>query len=150
MNKLLLPILAGTILPLVPLQAAPGKTFGGFKPGKTFTLTVTDRESIKTTNGDVDRGVPIPSGLPKFKVGDKVKFTIGDKGALRGPGFKIQYEDNSGMRNFYSNEPSGSVGKGDNATVRRGDKKTATLVFYKYKLSGFKLTTNSVTYKLKN
>lgn len=148
MKTLLIPILAGALLPLSTLEA---KTYGGFKAGKTFKLTVTDRESVRTKNGDVDRGVPIPKDLPNFKVGQTVKFKIGKQGALRGPGFKIDFEESSKKTNVYSNEPdNSSASKGDAAVVRKNDSKQptkATVTFYKYKISGFKLVTNSVTYK---
>lgn len=150
MNKLLIPIFAGAMLPALSIQAT-AKTYGDFEPGQTFTLKVTDKESIRTENDDVDRDVPVPKDLPRFQIGDAITFSIGPKGALKGPGFTIRYREDEDRLNLYSNNPSGSASKGDTATIRKGSKgkpTKGTLVFYKYRFSGFKLITNSVTYKV--
>ncbi len=155
MKQLLLPALAvcGTLLPFSQLQASgpASKSFGGFPAGKTFTFKVTDKSSIKTRGPKLTRNAAIPDGIPNFSKGQNVKFTIGEKGKLNGPGFSITYRDSRGGANFYSNNPSFSSSKGAAATVEKtsNNKPTeATLTFYKVTFSGFIPVTNTVTYEL--
>lgn len=156
MKTLLLPLLAGcaALLPVNSSQAAGpvGKTYGGFSPGKTFTLTVTERSSVRTKGDDADKDVPVPAGWPDFQEGQKVKFTIGSKGQLTGPGFSITFRDEEGRVNTYSNNPSLSGPEGEAATVvkNRNDKpRRATLTFYKLRFSGLIPITNTVNYEFK-
>lgn len=100
----LLTALFVTCAALVPatVQAAPAsqisrsiKKYGDFKPGYQFTLRVTDRDVVKL-------GGSLPGEIPNFRKGDKIKFTIGDKGQLKGPdGLKIDFDDSSKKRNDY-------------------------------------------------
>ena len=77
-----------------------GKTYGGFSAGDKFTLKVYDAYCRKSS---ISGGglVPIPSGIPKFKIGQKVKFKIGNKGQLTGPGFSVIFENSDGYSSYY-------------------------------------------------
>lgn len=94
---------AAALLPLGQLQA---KDFGGLNPKKTFTLVVTNVESVDTSTPNRDTA-PIPKGVPTFRLGQKVKFTVGSKGQLMGKGFNIPFRDSkatssSTSANIYS------------------------------------------------
>ena len=153
MKTLLLPLLAGCtlLLPVHMARAEDSETYGGFAPGKTFTLTVTDKSSVRTKGVDADKNVPVPKGWPAFAEGDKVKFTIGDDGQLTGPGFSITFRDEKGRLNIYSNNPRFSSPKGQAATVIKNRKervRKATLTFYRLRFSGLIPVTNTVLYEL--
>lgn len=152
MKKHLLPILAGcaALVPLIPSQA-DGQTFGGFAPGKIFRLTVTERSSVRTRWFDTKENVPVPDGIPDFQEGQTVRFKIGLRGQLKGPGFAIRYRRSENRVNFYSNNPTVSSPQGDAARVsktRSKEPKSATLIFYKLRFSGIVPITNSVRYEL--
>lgn len=155
MKTQLIPLLAGcaALLPFSGLQAADvaGRTYGGFLPGKVFTLTVTERSSIRTSGISVTKHVAIPDGMPDFNKGQDVKFKIGRYGRLNGPGFSITYRSSKSRVNFYSNNPGGFSSDGEAATVSKNSNNKpigATLTFYKFRFSGFKPVTNSVSYVL--
>lgn len=155
MNKLLLPLIVGcgALLPFSHLQAAEiaRNTYGGFAVGKQFTLTVTERTSIRTSGSHVTKHAAVPEGMPDFNKGRKVKFTIGNKGKLVGPGFSIIYRSSKSRVNIYSNNPSGITSDGQAATVSKTAKNwptRATLTFYKFRFSGFRPVMNSVSYVL--
>ncbi len=65
-----------------------------FATGKIFTLTVKGKAGIGA----------VPSGIPNFKFGQKVKFTIGANGELKGSGFSILYTDGVPAQNNYANK----------------------------------------------
>lgn len=141
------------MLPFTQLQATgiAGETFGGFARGKQFKLIVTERASIRTTGSHVTRHVAVPDGMPDFNKGRIVKFTIGKNGRLIGPGFSITYRSSKSRINYYSNNPSGFSSEGEAATVSKTSRNKptgATLTFYKFRFSGFKPVTNSVSYVL--
>ena len=145
--------LCGVMLPFTSLQAAgpPGKTYGGFTAAQTFTLTVTDRDSVRTRGFRVDEGVSVPSGMPDFKDGQKVTFRIGNKGQLTGPGFTIKFQEEEGNVNVYASEVSSNSNSGRAATVTKGKSdraKKATLVFFKFSFDGIVPTTHTVKYQL--
>ena len=154
MKKLLFPILAGcaALLPVSSLRAAdPATTFGGFTPGQTFTMTVTDATSVRTKGTDADRNVPVPDGWPDLKEGDSVKFVIGKNGQLTGPDFSITYKSEKERINLYSNNPTLTSPRGEAAVISKNhvDKpRVVRLTFYKLHFSGFLPVTNTVTYKL--
>ncbi|MEO5913964.1 MAG: hypothetical protein ABIS50_07000 [Luteolibacter sp.] len=87
------------LLPVTQAQAAEpaAKKYGDFKPGDTFTMKVATVAPIGTR----------PKGFPVFTKGQNVKFTIGTKGELKGPGFSINFkpEGSSGGENYYDNAP---------------------------------------------
>jgi hypothetical protein len=104
MKKLLVRALA-LLATLVPLQLAvaapnPPPVFGGWSPGKTFTMRVTDASSY-TNQGGGNVAVPVPKGAPVFTLGEEVTFTIGKKGELIAPGVKIAFSVDGGSANVY-------------------------------------------------
>lgn len=140
---------AGVLLPVSSLKAAD--SFGGFEPGKRFTLTVTERESTMTKGLKVTKNVSIPNGVPDFSKGQKVFFRIGEKGNLVGSDFNIIYRREEGDIVFYSNNPTFSKPKGDSATVTKNSNNRpveATMTFYRFRFSGFIPVTNTVIYVL--
>lgn len=146
-------IVCGTLLPLNHSEAAGliGKRYGGFTRETKFTLTVTKRISKRIKGTRVDKNVPVPKGIPHFREGRKVRFTIGRKGRLNGPGFSIDFKTAKPMANIYANSPAGSFSKGEAATVTKiaGNIPTgAILTFYKAGFSGFRPVTNTVSYVL--
>jgi len=154
MKKLLLPLIAGcaALLSTMPANAAgpKEKTYGGYAPGKTFTMKVIERTSVRTRGDNADRNVRVPSRWPDFKEGQKVEFVIGGKGELTGPGFSINYKTEEGRVNLYANNPTFSSPKGMAALVyksRKGSPRVVTMTFYKLRFSGFTPITNTVTYR---
>ncbi|WP_345716018.1 hypothetical protein, partial [Luteolibacter yonseiensis] len=84
-------------------HAAPaGKRFGGFAAKQTFTLTIEDRQSFETQGSETVASFRIPAGIPRFNVGQTVKFTIGRKGELKGPGFSLPLDQDNSDYNQYS------------------------------------------------
>lgn len=150
MKNLILQVIvcAGALLPLSQIQAA---TYGGFAPGKTFTFTVKSVSSSKTVGTKVTANVPVPTGIPKFAKGQKVKFTIGSKGQLTGPGFSIPFKADAGTANNYVTVPTATKPSADSAIVFKSTAKVptaASLHFFKVSISGFTATTNAVVYIL--
>jgi len=148
MKTLILPIIvaAGALFPVTALKA---ETFGGFEPGKKFTLTVTERTSTKTKGDNVTKNAPIPNGIPNFAVGQKVRFRIGDNGNLVGGEFNIAFRREEGDIVIYSNNPTFRKPRGDAGTVTKnsnGRPVEATLTFYRFRFSGFIPITNTVNY----
>ena len=87
---------AALLLPVSVAQAAKPGSFGGLTSGLKFTLKVTSVESFaqEPATGALTTA-PIPKTVPKFKLGQKVKFSIGKKGQLRGPGFSLDFASNA-------------------------------------------------------
>lgn len=153
-------VASAAILPATSIQAAPaGKTiefaakkkFGDFTSGQKFTFTVDEVVSSKATLGGVNKKTPVPGGIPKFKKGQKVKFTIGSKGELKGPGFTIKFEADGGLSNVYVNKPKKGSTQADTATVyKNANNKPAgvALSFFKVTVKGFTPTVYSVHYTL--
>lgn len=141
-------VFCGVMLPLAHLQAA---TYGGFAPGKTFTFTVTSRTSVQTKGTKVTTNAPIPAGIPNYSKGQKVKFTIGSKGQLTGPGLSMPFKSGSATANTYVNPPTSTFAQPNSGIVFKNslNKPTGvTLHFFKVELSGFTLTSNTVVYTL--
>lgn len=140
------------LLPITQAQAAgAGSTFGGFTPKQTFSLTV-DYVAAGTIVGNKITKGPVAPGIPKFKKKQIVKFTIGAKGQLTGPGFSIPFdkETSSAAENNYNNFPLKDKQAGNGALVMKtnGVPSAATLVLSKNTIKGTKVTTNTVTYAL--
>lgn len=97
------------------LQAAEpvDKLFGGFKPGKKFTFTVSKVicDKGRLAGGDREE-IPIPKDFPAFIVGQKMTFTIGRKGQLKGPGFSFLLINPLHRKNYYVS-PGGIFEGGD-------------------------------------
>lgn len=156
MKNLYLPLIMGcsALLPVTRLQAADpaDTTFGDFTAGQTFTLTVTERFTARTKGFRVTKNVAVPDGIPDFAVGDPVKFTIGSKGQLTGPGFSITYRRDEGRTNVYANRPTFRSPSGDGAVVSKSLKDRpvrAALTFYDFKFSGLIPVMTTVSYELK-
>lgn len=149
--------LFGALLPLAQVQAGgpASKTFGGFLPGKKFTLTVQSVTSSQSVGKKSKSSVAIPTGIPGFKSGQSVKFTIGKNGELTGPGFSIPLINSSANINSYAKLPNiNSLSPNDAGVYKDSTGKPvgSTLIFYKYRLDGFTssgLTINQVSYVLK-
>ena len=148
---------AALFFPLSQVHAAgAGKTFGGFKAKQTFSFKVSSATSSKTV-GTVVSTVPIPAGFPNFKVNQTVKFTIGSKGQLTGPGFSIPFygKGSSAAANAYTNITPGSkkspvVGlvHKNQGTDNPGAPANTFISFSKYSVKGTTVTTNFVSYFL--
>ena len=153
MKHILLPILVccGALLPFSQVRAAEPKTFGGFTAKQKFSFKVDIAASLKTVGLKVSKA-PIPDGIPKFKVGQKVTFTIGSKGELTGPGFSIPFfkKGTSATANGYTNVTPGYTKSPIVAIVLKdsvnGAPAHVNIIFSKYSVKGTTVTTNSVTY----
>ena len=151
MKKLLFQALACAAV-LLPFSQVQAKTYGGFRPGKTFTFTVQEVVSIKAVGFNKPVKAPIPAGVPKFKKGQKVKFTIGAKGQLTATGLSIPYKADGGSANVYSVVKTGANPSTNLAQVFKNTRSRpigVALTFVRGKYSGFTTTTNSVTYTLR-
>jgi hypothetical protein len=143
------------LLPVSQVQAAgAGKTFGGFKPKQTFAFKVSSVASVRTVGAKVSK-VPVPAGIPNFKLKQTVRFTIGAKGQLTGPGFSIPFysKNSSAAGNGYTNVTPGNnespiVGLvlKNQGSANAGTPASASIIFSKYSVQGTKVTTNAVTY----
>ncbi|MES2921056.1 MAG: hypothetical protein V4819_05900 [Verrucomicrobiota bacterium] len=139
-------VACGALLPLAPVQAT-AKTFGGFSVGKEFTLTVKSRISTKTVGTTIKKNVPVPTGWPDYKVGTKVKFTIGKGGRLTAKNVSLPFKGVSGNQNLYGVEPSATGGK-DGKIVKntKGAPFAGDLFFVTRKFSLTGQTTNELSY----
>ncbi len=145
-------VTCGVLAP-VAAQAAPAsqlsrstKKYGGFKPGMTFKLRVTDR--------DVDRiAGSVPGEIPDFKKGDVIKFTIGKKGQLMGrDGIWIKFDDGSKKGNDYVRYGSNPSKLTSIAYIDKngaGEPVKGTMRFTITDFSNFFPLKYQVTYKLK-
>ena len=156
MKNLLLPLLLGcsALLPATLLQAAApaATTFGDFTAGQTFTFTVTERHTARTKGFHVTKNVGVPNGIPDFKIGDQVKFTIGSNGQLKGPGFNITYRRDEGKVNVYAKYPSATTTKGSGAVVSKSPKNKpvkVAMTFNRLNFSGIIPVTTTVDYVMK-
>lgn len=148
-------ILLMTSLAILPISNAAAKTFGGFTPGKTFTLTVKQVNSTQSIGYKISKkNVPIPSGIPKFNVGTKVKFEIGRNGQLTSKGISLPFVSGGTGLNTYSILPTLNLLSPNGGIVTKNSKNQVTgcaLDFYKYRIPGTtinSLTVNQVTYIL--
>jgi hypothetical protein len=149
MKQLLLQAIACAAV-LLPFSQAQAENF---PKGTTFTRTVTEKVSSKASGFKTYPKVPVPAGIPNFKVGQKVKFTIGPKGQLliKKAGVSLPFKQDAGSANVYyivptRKKPSGDIGQvfKDSAGKPTG----VALSFFKFKYSGFTTTTNTVVYTL--
>lgn len=160
-KRLLIPFLALATMFVavshVEAGGVAGKRFGGFKAGEKFSLTVQSVTSSQTIGKRTKDKSSIPEGIPKFKKGSTVKFVIGRKGELTGPGISIAYIGASGKMNAYAKLPTYRTPSPNAASVFKDDKGRADgviLTFYLYRLntndlSGKGLAINRVVYLLK-
>lgn len=148
MKKLILQLIvcAAALLPV-----AEARTYGDFAPGKVFTLNVTDVDSSKTEGTRVIARCPIPAGMPKFTKGQRVRFEIGARGQLTGPGFSIKFLPGGVGANAYVNLETVTNPNPNIATIYKSSTNRPTggvLIFYKWRLSGFTPIVNTVAYTL--
>lgn len=126
-----------------------GKRFGGFTPKQTFSFKVEDRQSFESKGSVTVQTFLVPAAIPKFNVGQKVKFTIGAKGQLQGPGFSLPLEMDNKDYNQYLTSPTRGNPIPDTALVTKassGKVRQIALYFYDKKAKGPR---HSVTYLLK-
>lgn len=126
-----------------------GKRFGGFAAKQTFSFKVEDRQSFESQGSATVQTFRIPASIPKFEVGQTVKFTIGRKGQLQGPGFSIPLELENTDYNQYLSTSTGKKPTPDTAILTKTSTDTpqqVVLYFYDAKWSG---GSQSVTYVLK-
>lgn len=149
MKKLLLQMIVcgAALLPLSQVHAA---TYGGYAPGKKFTLTVKVKEAASLTLGGRPKKVPVPAGVPDFKVGQKVVFTIGAKGQLTAKGLSLPFKQDAGNANVYYINPSRTHPQGDIAQIFKsetGKPLEGALTFFRVKPTSFTTTTVIYTFK---
>lgn len=154
MKQLLLQTIACCAV-LLPFSQAEAKTYGGFAPGKTFTMTVKKKVSTKSVNTTTTKNVPVPAGIPDYKVGQKVKFKIGKKGQFTGPdGLSLPFKTGTtgaAAVNVYYIPPTRTKPQGDTGEVFKTAANQPThvaLFFARFKISGFSGVTNVVSYTL--
>lgn len=155
MSKFILPALIISAL-LLPFSTAEAKKFGGFKTGLKFKYKVSEVISVATVGlGGVEKKAPIPKSIPKLKKGQKVKFKIVKKGALKGPkGIKIPFSGDGGSANVYTvTKRKGAKVSNDTASVYKNLKnkpyKGVALSFVRTDNSNpLKPKVNTVTYIL--
>ena len=152
MKKLIFQAIAccAVLLPIAKVQAA---TYGGWAPGKTFTFTVTERVTAKTVGTKVTQNVAVPSGIPDYKKGQVVKFTIGAKGQLTGPdGLSLPFKQDAITANVYGTLPTATKPNPNIGQVFKTAKNkpvSVALSFFKVSISGYTPTTTTVVYTLK-
>ncbi|MES2658370.1 MAG: hypothetical protein V4689_07115 [Verrucomicrobiota bacterium] len=111
----------GVLILSHPTHAAPEvasvdkpKSYGGFPPGTEFVLEVSQVSGIP-------KNKPFPSGVPRFRRGDRVKFIIGDLGQLTGPKISAPFHKASPRSNEYVMEPRLLGGKEVNASLAKSE-----------------------------
>ena len=158
MKTLLLKSLAFAAI-LSPLSQVEAKTFGSFQPKTAFTLKVTSVTGTVQKAGQLPRTTATaPAGVPKFFVGQTLRFSIGPKGELIGKGFTIPY------RAGISNPTIGVNGYQDPIKPKATTRKVSfaeiltlnnvveggTLNFTTIKIAGASASTAEVIYGLAN
>lgn len=146
-------IFCTALLPMAHSQTVePARsTYGGFEPGKTFAFNVVKKVTTRTSGTDVTNGVPVPKGIPAYKKGERVKFTIGEKGQLITSEMSMKFDAKSPAANMYVKLADANSGKRHVAIVYKtsgGKPKAVAINFYSINLSGFNPTITTVTYKL--
>lgn len=158
MKQLLLQAIACCAV-LLPFSQADAKTYGGLKPGQTFTFTVNYKVSSKTVGLVTKQDVAVPAGVPNFKLGSKVTFTVGPKGQLTAKGMslpfkKVDTKTNPGREsNLYLLPPptSSSYPYGDSGSLAKiGTSKPVglSLTFNKTVVTAGKSAQHQVFYSL--
>lgn len=144
-----LAVYSSLLAPLAHAAGPAGKRFGGMAPQQTFTFEVEDRQSFETRGETTVQTFRVPKGIPKFDVGQRVKFRIGDKGELKGPGFTLRLEQGNRDYNQYLSAVTRKNPIEDTALLTKtnsGGVQQIAFYFYHEKRSG---SSYSVTYLLK-
>lgn len=151
MKQLLLKTIACAAV-LLPFSQAEAKTYGGFKPGKEFTFTVKEKISVKKGLTGAATKTAVPSSVPNYNKGQKIKFKIGPKGQLTGPkNLSIPFKDDGGTANVYNYYKTGKNPMTNTGTVYKNLKNKphgVALFFVRTSGSGFSMKTTTVTYTL--
>jgi hypothetical protein len=148
-NTLLTLTLIGSLLPLSSLQA---RTYGGFEPFKRFKLTVTKVTSVKRTGLTLQTDAAIPAGIPSYRLGERVKFTIGRRGGLTARGLNLAFKNgNRNVNNYLNPVTAGSLN-----IQAAGVSKTATgqpanmiINYQKVEGTGSSIAIYNVSYQLR-
>jgi hypothetical protein len=132
MKHLLLKTLACCALILPVHQAAAQKTFGDLKPGTKFNMVVT-KVTATVNTGSGNKPTTVPSGMPNFKVKDKITFTIGAQGELNGKlksqSLSLPFINSSAALNTYVSNQVGTISKTYTGSLAKSaTKKPASLV----------------------
>ncbi len=136
---------------LLPFSLAQAGQFGPFNAGDKLNVTITVRESFKTSLTGSISSAPVPAGIPKFNVGRKVTFTIGRNGELKGPGFSIPFLSPGGTNNvssYYSFSRRNLTQSSAQIFTDVGSQleTTGSLIFIKTTIRGRTPTATTVTY----
>ena len=153
MKKLLLQLIvcATALLPFTQAQAADpaGRNYYNLPPGTKFSLKVSS--VVSTVAGLTGRPkiTAVPTGIPKFKEGQLVKFTIGSRGELIGPGFSTSFRSATADTTIYTDKLVG-IKLPDTAAVKTSatTKKAVytQLAFHKVSGSAYSTKVNLVVY----
>ena len=138
-----------SLLPFSTLQALP---YGGLVPQKKFTLTVTKVTSVFQDGSTTQTGVPIPAGMPSFRLGERVKFTIGRNGELTARGVNIAFKNANRMTNNYLDPVTPSHRILEAAGIFKtatGQPQTMALNYRKGELTATAVAISTVGYVLK-
>lgn len=142
--------IAAILLTASAQAASPaGKRFAGFAAKDTITLTIQDRQSYETQGSKTTQTFIVTGAVPKFNVGQTIKFTIGGKGQLKGPGFSLNLGEGNTSYNQYLSAASSKKVNQDAAILTKntsGGAQQIVLYFYDDNATG---PSSSVTYLLK-
>ena len=142
-------ICGAALLPLSALQARP---FGSFEPQKRFKLTVTKVTSVKRIGSTVEAGVAIPAGIPSYRLAERVKFTIGNRGELKARGLNIAFKNGNPNANNYLNPITASRPDVQGAGIFKsatGQPASMIINYQKSEVTGSSVTIYNVSYQLK-
>lgn len=155
MKRILIPsIFAALVLPLSASDSDHhGDDYGGLDPGTRFKFTVEEIESSMISGEeDESKKAKIPKGLPKFKIGQQVRFKIGNKGHLITKGARIPFRTDGGVSNIYRRVTTGKKPKTDTATVSKdadGHASGVDLNFIRISGKALSMKTYSLSYTLR-
>ena len=137
---------------LLPLSSLQARTFGGFEPQKKFKLTVTKVTSVKRTGSTVEAGAAIPAGIPNYRLAQRVKFTIGNRGELTARGLNLAFKNGNRNVNNYLNPVSASSLDAQGAgcfKTATGQPASMLITYQKVEGTGSSITIYNVSYQLR-
>ena len=114
-------------------------------------MKVTEKITAKIIGTKVVKNVPVPAGVPNYKKGQKVKFTIGAKGQLIAPGLSIPFKEDGGTVNVYNKVVTTGAPKSDTGEVFKTSTNkpiNVALMFNRTTVSMTGATVTTVTYTL--